>query len=74
MLKNESARNSMKPMPLRPYRLPDSSHIFTLSNELRMRKISHSVRKAKQGKKGDNCTVCTVPHGMMTVQAVWPYS
>jgi hypothetical protein len=56
MLKN--ARNAMKPVPLRPSRLPDSSGIFTLSNELRMEKISRSVRKIKQVKKG------------MTVQSV----
>jgi hypothetical protein len=58
MLKNESARNATKPVPLRPSRLPDSGGIFTLSNGLRMEKISHSVRKAKQVKKG------------MTVQSV----
>jgi hypothetical protein len=58
MLKNESARNATKPMPLRPSRLPDSGGIFTLSNGLRMEKISHSVRKVKQVKKG------------MTVQSV----
>jgi hypothetical protein len=58
-------------MPLRPSRLPDSGHIFTSSNGLRMRKISHSVRKPKQAKKkmGD-CTVRTVPRGRLTVQAV----
>jgi hypothetical protein len=52
MLKNESARNAMKPIPLRPSCLPDSGGIFTLSNGVRMEKISHSVRKVKQGK---NC-------------------
>jgi hypothetical protein len=51
MLKNESARNAMKPMPLRPSHLPDSSGIFTLSNGLRMEKISRSIRKVKQAKK-----------------------
>jgi hypothetical protein len=51
MLKNESAQNATKPMPLRQSRLPDSGGIFTLSNELRMEKISHSVRKVKQAKK-----------------------
>jgi hypothetical protein len=73
MLKNESARNLTKPMPLRPSHLPDSGGIFTSSNGLCMRKISHSVRKGKQAKKGDDCTVrivCTVPCGMLTVQAV----
>jgi hypothetical protein len=58
MLKNESAWNAMKPIPLRLSRLPDSSGIFTLSNGLRMEKISRSVRKTKQVKKG------------MTVQSV----
>jgi hypothetical protein len=51
MLKNESARNATKPVPLRPSRLPDSGGIFTLSNGLRMEKISRSVRKVKQAKK-----------------------
>jgi hypothetical protein len=41
----------MKPAPLRPSHLPDSSHIFTSSNGIRMRNISHSVRKPKQAKK-----------------------
>jgi hypothetical protein len=58
MLKNESAQNATKPVPLRPSRLPDSGGIFTSSNGLRMSKISRSVRKAKQVKKG------------MTVQSV----
>jgi hypothetical protein len=60
MLKNESARNATKPVPLRPSRLPDSGGIFTSSNGLRMSKISRSVRKVKQAKKGDDCTVRTV--------------
>jgi hypothetical protein len=51
MLKNESAWNAMKPIPLSPYRLPDSGGIFTLSNGLCMEKISRSVRKVKQVKK-----------------------
>ena len=50
MLKNESAQNLMKPMPLCLSRLPDSSNIFTLSNWLRMRKLSRSDRKPKQVK------------------------
>jgi hypothetical protein len=50
MLKNESARNPTKPTPLCPARLPDSSGIFTLSNRLRMRKLSRSDRKPKQVK------------------------
>jgi hypothetical protein len=51
MLKNESARNAMKPVPLRPSHLPDSGGIFTLSNGLRMEKISCFVRKVKQAKQ-----------------------
>jgi hypothetical protein len=77
MLKNESARNLMKPAPLRSSRILDSGHIFTSSNGLCMRKISRSVQKPKQGKKGDDCTVRTVrivPCGMLTVQAVRPYN
>ena len=50
MLKNESARNPMKPTPLCPSRLPDSSGIIFMSNGVRMKKISHSVRRAKQAK------------------------
>jgi hypothetical protein len=57
MLKNESARNAMKLVPLHLSHLPDSSGIFTLSNGFRMEKISRSVRKAKQVKKRDDCTV-----------------
>jgi hypothetical protein len=51
MLKNESVQNATKPVPLHPSRLPNSGGIFTLSNRLRMEKISRSVRKAKQVKK-----------------------
>jgi hypothetical protein len=47
MLKNESAQNPTKPIPLCPSHLPDSGGIFTLSNKVRMEKISHSVRKVK---------------------------
>jgi hypothetical protein len=50
MLKNESARNSTKPTPLHPARLPNSGGIFTLSNGLRMRNLSRSDRKPKQVK------------------------
>jgi hypothetical protein len=50
LLKFQSARNATKSMPLRPSRLPDSDGIFTLSNGLRMEKISRSVRQAKQAK------------------------
>jgi hypothetical protein len=52
MLKNESDQNATKPIPLRLSRLPDSDGIFTLSNGLRMEKISRSVRKDKHVKKG----------------------
>jgi hypothetical protein len=52
MLKNESAQGNLtKPTPLRPSRLPDSGGIFTLSNGVRMEKISCSDRKVKQAKK-----------------------
>jgi hypothetical protein len=60
MLKNESARNPTKPTPLRLARLPDSGGIFTLSNGVRMEKISHSVRKVKQAKFFADCAVRTV--------------
>jgi hypothetical protein len=60
MLKNESARNVMKPMPLHLSRRPDSGGIFTSSNGVRMEKISRSVRKVKHAKKGGDCTVRTV--------------
>jgi hypothetical protein len=50
MLKNESAQNVTKPMPLRPSRLPDSGGIFTSSNGLRMRKLSHLEVLHKQEK------------------------
>jgi hypothetical protein len=60
MLKNESARNATKPTPLCPSHLPDFSGIFTLSNRVRMEKISHSVRKVKQAKKIADCVVRTV--------------
>jgi hypothetical protein len=50
MLKNESARNPTKPTPLHPSRLPDSGGICFLSNGVRMEKISHFVRQAKQAK------------------------
>jgi hypothetical protein len=48
--KFQSARNAMKPVPLHPSRLPDSGGIFTLSNGLRMEKISRSVPQVKQAK------------------------
>jgi hypothetical protein len=57
MLKNESARNQTKPMPLRPSRRPESGGIIFIANGVRMRKISRSVRKAKQANFG----MLTVP-------------
>jgi hypothetical protein len=59
MLKNESDQNATKPMPLRPTHLPDSGGRFTSSNGVRMEEISRSIRKVKQAKKGDDCTVRT---------------
>ena len=41
MLKNESAQNATKPVPFRSSRLPDFDGIFTSSNRLHMRKLSH---------------------------------
>jgi hypothetical protein len=60
MLKNESAQNPTKPTPLRPARLPDSGGIIFMSNGVRMKKISHSVRRAKQVKFWD--VDCTCPY------------
>jgi hypothetical protein len=79
MLKNESARNPTKPTPLRLSRLLDSSGIFTLSNGVRMEKISHSVRQAKQAKFLDaDCTcpyspyrTCVSPYRTQSVQDTW---
>jgi hypothetical protein len=39
-------------VPLCPSHLPDFGGIFTLSNGLCMEKISHSIQKVKQVKKG----------------------
>jgi hypothetical protein len=50
MLKNESSRNQMKPIPLRPSHRADSGHIFTSSNGHRMRELSHSDHFPKQVK------------------------
>jgi hypothetical protein len=52
MIKNESARNATKPVPLRSSRLPDSGGIFNSLNGVRMEKISRSVQNVKQAKKG----------------------
>jgi hypothetical protein len=70
MLKNESAWNPTKPTPLRPARFPDSGGIFTLSNGVRMKKISHSVRQAKQAKFLD--ADCTCPYSSYSTR-VSPY-
>jgi hypothetical protein len=58
MLKNESARNPTKPVPLCPARLPDSGGIIFITNRVRMKKISHSVRRAKQAKFWDDDCTC----------------
>jgi hypothetical protein len=50
MLKNKSSHNLMKPVPLRLSRHVDSGSIFTFSNRLRMRDLSHSNHFLKQGK------------------------
>jgi hypothetical protein len=47
MLKNESAQNLTKPMPLCLSHLPNSGSIFTLSNGLRMQNLSRSDRQPK---------------------------
>jgi hypothetical protein len=65
LLNFQSARNATKTVPLRPSRLPDSGGIFTLSNGLRMEKISRSVRQAKQAKIFDaDCTSPYSPYGL----------
>ena len=67
MLKNESARNATKPVPLRRSRLPDSGGIIFMSNGVCMEKISRSVRKVKQANLmltgQDTWHVRTVPRG-----------
>jgi hypothetical protein len=70
MLKNESAQNPMKPIPLSLSRFLDSGGIFTLSNGLRMRKLSHSDRKPKQVKsqRSTGKKVNTDEINMLTVQ------
>jgi hypothetical protein len=74
MLKNESARNATKPMPLRPSHLPDSGGIFTSSNGVRMKKISRSVRKGKQGKRGMTVQSVQSTWHVCTSDMVGPYS
>jgi hypothetical protein len=83
MLKNESARNPTKPTPLRLARLPDSGGIIFMSNGVRMKKISHSVRQAKQAKfwmltvpvrtvRTGHVSVCTMTRGR-SVQVMWQH-
>jgi hypothetical protein len=74
MLKNESARNATKPIPLRLSRLPDSGGIFTLSNGVRMEKISRSVRKVKQEKKGMTVQSVQSTWHVRTADVACPYS
>jgi hypothetical protein len=74
MLKNESAQNATKPMPLRPSRLPDSGGIFTLSNRFRMEKISRSVRKVKQAKKGMTVQSVQSTWHVRTTDVAYPYN
>jgi hypothetical protein len=69
LLKFQSAWNATKIVPLRPSRLPDSGGIFTLSNGLRMEKISRSVRQAKQAKK----LMLTVPVHTVRSDVAGPY-
>jgi hypothetical protein len=63
-------------MPLCPYHLPDSGDIFTLSNGLRMRKLSRSDRKPKlvksQGSTGQKVNVDDII--MLTVQKMMWHS
>jgi hypothetical protein len=54
--------NPTKPTPLRPARLPDSGGIIFIANGVRMEKISHSVRQAKQAKFWD--ADCTCPYSL----------
>jgi hypothetical protein len=69
MLKNESARNLTKPTPLRPARLPDSGGIIFIANGVRMKKILHSVRRAKQAKFWDaDCTCPYSPYRHVSVR------
>jgi hypothetical protein len=70
MLKNESARNPTKPTPLRQARLPDSGGIIFMSNGVRMKKISHSVRQAKQAKFWDADCTCPYSTGHVSVHTV----
>jgi hypothetical protein len=74
MLKNESSRNATKPVPLCPSRLPDSGGIFTLSNGVRMEKISRSVRKVKQAKKGMTVQSVQSTWHVRTADVACPYS
>jgi hypothetical protein len=71
MLKNESAWNLMKPTPLRLARLPDSGGIIFMSNGVRMEKISHSIRRAKQAKFWDADCTCPYSDTCQSVQLTW---
>jgi hypothetical protein len=76
MLKNESAQNRTKPTPLRPARLPDSGGIIFMSNGVRMKKISHSVRRAKQAKFWDadyTCPYSPYKTRVRSVQVTWKH-
>jgi hypothetical protein len=73
MLKNESAQNPTKPTPLRLVRLPDSGGIIFMSNGVRMKKISHSVCRAKHVKFWDaDCTCLYSPY--MTRVSLYRYT
>jgi hypothetical protein len=75
MLKNESAQNAMKPMPLRLSRLPDFDGIFTLSNGLYMQKLLRSDRKPKQVKsKRSTGQKVKADVSMLTVQKMMWHS
>jgi hypothetical protein len=74
MLKNESAQNATKPVPLHPSRLPDSDGIFTSSNGVLMEKISRSVRKGKQVKKGMTVQSVHSTWQVRTADVAGPYS
>jgi hypothetical protein len=65
LLNFQSARNAMKIVPLRPFRLPDSDGIFNFSNGVHMEKISRSVRQGKQAKFLD--ADCTCPYSLYSL-------
>jgi hypothetical protein len=53
--KIQSYQNQKKPMPLRPARRANSSHIIFFTNGCRMRKISRSDRFPIQAKTQTGC-------------------